>query len=154
MYTENGLIPDLDEVRKVIGEADVFGVGFRLFGERLFVDTRVSAADGPFIGVVEPLSSVQERMFWLGQHRPRFGMPRRFAFFFWPNSVRFFVETAVWETVRRRVAASDHPTAADADRALADLRRLEREATVAAVTGAQHGTIWVSQTSRHGSEAV
>jgi hypothetical protein len=143
MYTENGLIADLDEVRKVIAQADVFGVDFRLFGERLFVDTRTNAQDGPFIGAVEPVSGIQERMHWLGKHRPRFGMPERFAFFFWPNSLRFFEETGIWEAVQRRVLESGHPSA-QADRAIKDLRRLERAAMLDAVTGENHRTIWAN----------
>lgn len=143
MYTENGLVADIDEVRKVIAAADVLGIGFRAFGERLFVDTRWNDADGPFIGVVAPLGSVHERMFWLGQKRPRFGMPKRFHFFFWPNSVRYFEESGAWDAIRRRVLESGHPSAAaDADRAIADLHRLEREAFVAAVTGEHHRTLW------------
>lgn len=150
MYTENGLIADLDEVRKVIAAADVFGVGFRLFGERLFVDTRSNHVDGPFIAVVEPLGSVQERISWLGRQRPRLGMPQRFAFFFWPHSVRFFEETGAWDAVRGRVLLSGDPAIArDAERVIADLRRLEREAFRAAITGDQHRTLWESETSRH-----
>lgn len=143
MYTENGLIVDLEEVRKVIEQADVFGVGFRLFGERLFVDTRTNAQDGPFIGAVEPLGGIQERMHWLGQQRPRFGMPERFAFFFWPNSLRFFEESGIWEAVTRRVLESGHPTAAaQADRAIATLRQLEQTAMHNAITGEHHRTMW------------
>jgi hypothetical protein len=149
MYTENGLMLDLNEVRKVVDAADVFGIGFRLFGERLFVDTRSNSVDGPFIAAVPPLSSVQERMFWLGQNRPRFGMPQRFAFFFWPGSLRYFVESGVWEAIRRRVLESGHPAAAaDADRALAELRRLERQAILDAITGENYRTLWQSESSR------
>ena len=149
MYTENGLIADVDEVRKVVATADVFGLGFRSFPERLFVDTRSNSGQGPFIGVVEPVSSVQERILWLGQHRPSFGMPQRFAFFFWPNSLRFFEETGVWDAIRRRVLESGHPVAGhEADRAIAELRRLERDALVHAITGEHHRTIWERQVSR------
>lgn len=150
MFTENGLTLDLDDVGKVIGEADVFGIGFRLFGRRLFVDTRADHVDGPFIATVEPLSNIQERMFWLGQNRPRFGVPQRFAFFFWPGSLRFLQESGVWDLIRCRVLDSGSPSvAADADRALADLRRLERQATLDAITGEHHRSLWESPSSRH-----
>ncbi|MFM9913346.1 MAG: hypothetical protein ACKVN9_07430 [Methylophilaceae bacterium] len=143
MYSENGQLADLDEVRKVIAAADVFGVGFRLFGHRLFVDSRATEHDGPFIGAVEPLSSIQERMFWLGQNRPRFPMPERFAFFFWPNSLQLFEDAGIWQAIRARIVTTGGLSAErDADRALGDLRRLERDAARAAVTGDQHRTIW------------
>jgi hypothetical protein len=151
MYTENGLIVDLEEVRKVIEQADVFGVGFRLFGERLFVDTRTNQQDGPFIGAVAPLSGIQERMHWLGQQRPSFGMPERFAFFFWPSSISLLQETGIWEAVTLRVLDSGDPTTPPAvERALADLRRLERAAIRDAVTGEQHRTIWEDPLRKQG----
>ena len=148
MYSEDGPSVDLDDVRRVIQDADVFGVGFRLFGERLFVDTRTSASDGPFIGAVAPLHSVEERMFWLGRHRPRFGMPQKFAFFFWPHSVAFFEQSGIWDAIRNRVA-TDSTAARDAERALSELQRLEREAMVAAIQGDNHRTLWQSKSSRH-----
>ena len=49
MHTENGILVDLDQVRRVVDNADVFTVAFRLFGERLLIDTRfdLSDPDGP-----------------------------------------------------------------------------------------------------------
>ena len=146
MYTENGPAIDLPEVLDVIRTSDVFGVGFRMSPERLLVDTRSSDVDGPFIGVVEPVNSIEERMFWLGQHRPRFGMPQRFAFLFWPHSTRHFVDTGVWDAIREELAESGHASAvAQTERALADLRQLEREATIDAITGDQHRTLWQAE---------
>lgn len=150
MYSENGLIIDLDEVRKVVAEADVFGVGFRSFENRLFVDTRSNAVDDPFIAVVEPLHSMQERVLWLGQNRPRFGMPQRFAFFFWPHSIEMLQESGLWQAIRDR--AVEHGAGAAeraADRALTDLVRREHEAAVDAIRGDGHQTLWQSETSRY-----
>ncbi len=143
MYTENGLIADVDEVRKVIEQADVLGIGFRGLSERLVIDPRTNQQDGPFIGVVEPLGSLQERMYWLGQHRPRFRPPQRFAFFFWPNSVRYLEETGVWSQVRRLVLNDRFPSsAASADQAIAELRLLERQALHDALTGEGYRALW------------
>jgi hypothetical protein len=149
MYTENGLIADLDEVRKVIEQADVFGVGFRLFGERLFADSRTNSEDGPFLKVVPPTNGVQERMHWLGRQRPRFGMPQRFAFFFWPNSLRFFEETGIWDAIQARILESGHPSATpQAERAIADLRRLEHAAVQSAISGDNYRTLWQNEAGR------
>lgn len=143
MFTENGLVADLDEVHKVIRQADVLGIGFFGLRERLLIDPRTNKQDGPYVGVVEPLTSVQERMFWLGQHRPRFRMPQRFAFFFWPNSVRFLEESGVWSRLRALVEQERYPSAPhDADRALATLHRLERQALYDALTGEGYRTLW------------
>jgi hypothetical protein len=148
MFTENGLIADLDEVRQVIADADVFGIGFRSFPERLFVDTRTRGDTGPFIAVVPPLGGIHVRMDWLGQQRPGFRPPRRFAFFFWPNSVRFFEDTGIWEAVHDRVLSTGFEQAGpDAARALADLRRLEHDAMRAAVVGENHRSLWERESS-------
>ncbi len=144
MFTENGIVVDLDEVHKVIRQADVLGIGFSGLRERLLIDPRMNKQDGPFFGVVEPLTSVQERMYWLGQHRPRFRMPQRFAFFFWPNSVRFLEESGIWPRLRALIEQERFPSAlADADHALATLRQLERQALHDAVSGDEgYRTLW------------
>jgi hypothetical protein len=81
VYTENGLLVDLAEVEKVVDLCDVFTVVFGLFAERLLVDTRCEGEEGPLVALVEPVASVEERFFWLGQRRPAFGPPERFMFF-------------------------------------------------------------------------
>jgi hypothetical protein len=47
-----------------------------MFPERLIVDTRHTDSDGPMVEVVEPVATVEERFFWLGQRRPSFGAAR------------------------------------------------------------------------------
>ena len=42
MFTENGVMIDLEEVRKVVDNCDVFTIGFRLSPERLIIDTRTT----------------------------------------------------------------------------------------------------------------
>ena len=70
MFTENGLLIDLEEVAKVVDGCDVFTIGFRTFPERLIVDTRETEHVGPLAQVVGPVSSVEERFHWLGRERP------------------------------------------------------------------------------------
>lgn len=143
MHSDLGLTIDLDQVRQIIAQSDVFAMGFRASPERLFVDTRRTATTGPSIHVVAPVASMQERMAWLSRERPAFGMPERFAFFFWPHSVRFLRDTGIWAAITDRTIAPGHPhTINDADLALAHLRRLERDATFAAITGEHHRTLW------------
>src|SRR3990170_5966441 len=118
---------NLDELRKVVEECDVFTVGFRLFPQRLIVDTRSSGEEGPMVEVVEPVNTVEERFFWLGKRRPSFGMPEQFTFFVWPHSLRFLAECGVVENIRQRLGTAEQPEVARAvDKALAELERLER----------------------------
>jgi hypothetical protein len=149
MYTEHGVTVDLEEVTKIIDNADVFAVAFRLFPERLLVDTRYDTSDTsgrcttPMMAIVDPVESVQERFFWLGQHRPTLGMPKNFMFFFWPHSVRYLEESGVWERLRRRMGASGFTGALETcDEALDDLKRREFKATAAAIRGERYHTVW------------
>lgn len=152
MYTENGLVVDLDELRHVIHEADVFAVAFRLFPERLLIDTRYDARepDGvsgmPMVAIVDPVATLQERFFWLGQHRPSLGMPADFQFFFWPHSIRYLEESGIWGHVRDRITAAGFEGAgATCDAALADLAVRERKANVDAIRGDRHHTVWAAR---------
>ena len=149
MYTENGLLVDISEITDIVRHADVFAVTFRLFPERLLIDTRYDDSDEsgactmPMVAIVDPVATAQERYFWLGQHRPALGMPKNFMFFHWPHSVRYLDESGVWDRVRNRVAsthfAGARETCADA---LRDLFTREREATSDAINGARYQTLW------------
>jgi hypothetical protein len=143
MHSENGVLVDLGDVSTVIEDSDVFGIGFRLFPDRLLVDTRFSDQDSVFIAVVPKVDSMQERFFWLGQQRPRFGMPERFAFFFWPHSIAFFEESGMAKRIKERLLESGWDNAATMfEETLADLRQRELEGTLTAISGQSHHTIW------------
>ena len=146
MFREDGQVVELDKVRSAIESADVLIVGFPGFLQRLLVDARTTAGAGTLVEVVEPLGGVEERMFWLGQNRPQFGMPERFTFFVWPHSIDFMEETGVAETLREVV---DLEGQAHVDTALVQLRALERASTRAAINGEPWRTLWRAQgTSR------
>ena len=149
MYTENGVLLDLNEINEIVRHADVFAVSFRLFPERLLIDARFDESDAsgactmPMVAIVDPVASVQERFFWLGQHRAALGMPKNFEFFLWPHSMRYMEESGLWERIRRRITASRFEGAGETcDAALNDLIERERAATVDAITGSRHQTLW------------
>ena len=77
---------DLDDVAKLVSEADVFTVGFANFPERLIVDTRSDMNETPMVQVVEPASGPRDRLAWLQRRRPSLGAPRAFTFMAWPHS--------------------------------------------------------------------
>ncbi|HYM16023.1 MAG TPA: hypothetical protein VEZ14_10730 [Dehalococcoidia bacterium] len=143
MYTENGLLVDLGDIEHTVANADVFAVGFRVFPERLLIDTRHDEREMPMVAIVDPVGSVQERFFWLGQHRPTLGMPQSFMFFFWPHSARFLEESGLWATIRKRVESSGFSGAGETcEAALRDLTARERAANVDAVRGQRYQTLW------------
>ncbi|MBI1884992.1 MAG: hypothetical protein HYS09_01540 [Chloroflexi bacterium] len=143
MFTENGLMVDLGEVKKAVDSCDVFAVGFRLFPQRLLVDTRSNDEEGPLAAVVEPVGTVEERFFWLGQKRPRFGVPQQFTFFVWPHSLGFLEQCGVTELMGRRCRSPRWPEAGrQCDEAFAGLRRLEEQAVLDALSGRRYHTVW------------
>lgn len=145
MFTENGVMIDLDEVNKVVEKCDVFTIGFRIFPERLIVDSRLSGEEGPMMEVVEPVATVEERFFWLGKRRPSFGVPEQFTFFIWPHSIRFLRECGLEDRIRGRVTAEWPPAGEALDAAIARLEQLERRAVLDAITGKNHHTLWVAK---------
>lgn len=149
MYTENGLLVNIADIESIVSTADVFTASFRLFPERLLIDTRYDSSDAegdcgtPMVAIVDPVESIQERFFWLGQHRPSLGMPKDFEFFFWPHSTLFLEESGLWSTIRDRIVHFGFAGARETcDEALRDLVARERAATVDAITGHHYETIW------------
>lgn len=144
MFTENGVMIDLEEVRKVVEECDVFTIGFRLFPERLIVDTRTSDSEGPMLELVDPVGTVEERFFWLGQRRPSLGVPQRFTFFVWPHTVEYLEDSGIMDRVRRRIYAQDETGAfgRSVARSMFQLHTNERRAIRDAITGKNYHTVW------------
>lgn len=143
MFTENGVLIDLEEVGKVVDASDVFTIGFRVFPQRVIVDTRDVGEVGPMVQVVEPVDSVEERFHWLGRERPALGVPERFAFFVWPHSLEFFESSGLPQRLRDRLRASERPQVARmADEVLEELRRLEQEAVQQALSGEGYHALW------------
>jgi hypothetical protein len=143
LFTENGVLIDLEEVGKVVDTSDVFTIGFRVFPQRVIVDTRDAGEVGPMVQVVEPVDSVEERFHWLGRERPALGVPERFAFFVWPHSLEFFESSGLPQRLRDRLRATERPQVAQmTDEALEKLRRLERDAVQRALSGEGYHALW------------
>lgn len=134
MLTDNGLTIDPEAVEQILREADVVTFAFSLFPERLLVDTRTRPAEGPLVAIVEPVTSIQERYMWLGQHRGAFGMPRNFSFVPWPHTVRALVESDTLAPLAARLAGT--PALDALNDALDGLRAHEREAIRDIIRGA------------------
>ncbi len=136
------MMVDLEEVRRVVENADVFTVGFRTFPERLIVDTRSHGDTPPMIRVVEPVATVEERFFWLGKERPMFSVPESFTFFVWPHSIRFFEESGLGDMIRQRVDTADADSSQQMAEAIMRLHILERKAEFDAIKGRNYHTLW------------
>ncbi len=134
---------DIEEFNKVVDLCDVFGVGFRLFPERLLVDTRTDDEHGPMLKVAEPVDSVQARFHWLGRERPSFGPPERFVFVPWPHSLQFLEECGILSRIRDRLVGLQPSVADECDSVFAQLQALERSGTIEAIRGnGRYRTLW------------
>jgi hypothetical protein len=143
LFTENGVLIDLEEVAKVVDTCDVFTVGFRMFPERVIIDTREKEDAGPLMRVVEPVATVEERFHWLGRERPAFPAPERFAFFVWPHSLEFFESSGLAQRIGDRLRESERPPVARmVAEVLEELRRLERQAVQQALAGEGYRSLW------------
>jgi hypothetical protein len=143
VFTENGLLIDLEEVNKLVEDCDVFTIGFRIFPQRLIIDSRETDDTGPMVEVVEPVASVEERFHWLGRRRPAFGVPEKFSFFVWPHSLEFLESCGLIEGIQTHLRAGERPEVAKMiEAALAELRRLERSSVRQALVGEGYQALW------------
>ena len=143
MYSENGVLVDLEDVAKLVSEADVFTVGFAHFPERLIVDTRSDMKEAPLVQVVEPASGPRDRLAWLRRRRPSLGSPRSFTFMAWPHSPAFMQETGVWDRIRHQVnAENDLGVDSQCEQALRELQNLDLQATLAVLRGERCLQLW------------
>jgi hypothetical protein len=134
MRTENGIPIDIEAMEKLLTQGDLITIGFTLFPLRLLVDTRTNDTDGQWVGLVEPVASVQERYLWLGRHRGSFGSPEAFSFFIWPETVRGLIDRDLLRALSHRLS----PEACNAlDTALNQALELERQAIIDAVRGTE-----------------
>jgi hypothetical protein len=143
LYSENGVQVDFDEVNRLVDTADVYVVGFGTFQSRLLVDTRSDATEMPLVRVVKPISSPRARLAWLAKRRPSLDEPRAFTFIPWPHSVGFLADTGIWDTICRSVTADIEPAVQEqCDEAFREMRKLDREATLAILKGENCLTLW------------
>lgn len=142
MSTDFGI--DLDEVRRVIEAADVLVVRFSITDRRLLVDARTTDAEGPFVRVVPPVSSGEERFKALRALRPTLPPPERILTFQWPRHARSLVESGLWDHLARRVVALGWDgTSDDCEAAMRELVESERAAERAAIRGGEgFKTLW------------
>jgi hypothetical protein len=135
---------DLDAIFRVVEQADVFVVRFGLIDQRLLVDTRPNDQGLPFIRVVPPANSAEERYRYLQRERPGLPLPDQITVFQWPRGIETMKELGVWERIEQRlVGIGGEPAGVQAERAFADARRLERADLYAAIRGGEgYETIW------------
>ena len=135
---------DIEAIIRVIEEADVFVVRFGLIDQRLLVDTRADDEGRPYIRVVPPVGSAEERYRFLRRERPGLPLPEQITVFHWPHAAQAMKDLGVWEHIERRLSViGGEQSEVDAARAFSEARRLERADVLAAIHGGEgYETLW------------
>jgi hypothetical protein len=140
---EGNFLFEIDEVLRNVQEAEVMSIFFPSFRRALIVDTRSNADDGPMVRLMPMASSPQDRVRSIRKLRPGFPRLQNLTLIPWQRYVESLVNLGVWEKIVTRIEASRDGKAIQAcEAALTELRRLEREELVAAISGENYQTIW------------
>jgi len=140
---EGNFLFEIDEVLRNVQEAQVMSIFFPSFRRALIIDTRSNADDGPMVRLMPMASSPQDRVRSIRKLRPGFPRLQNLTLIPWQRYVDSLVNLGVWEKIVKRIEESEDPKAIQAcDAALTELRRLERQELVAAISGDNYQTIW------------
>lgn len=135
---------DIEAIRRVVETADVFVVRFALQEHRLMVDSRPDAEGRPYIKIVPPVSSPEERYRFLQRERPGLSPPEQITVFQWPRSIVVLRDSGIWAAIEDRLVTIGGEPALDASReAYLMGRRLERADTLSLIRGGEgYETLW------------
>ena len=135
---------DLDAIRQVIDDTDVFVIRFGQIDQRLLVDTRQDDNGSPFIKVVPPVTSAEERYRYLRQARPGMDLPEQITVFQWPKSVELLKTVGLWKRIEERFfELGGLPAVEEVGAAFDDAAKLERSDLLAAIRGGEgYETLW------------
>ena len=135
---------DLDAIRRVIDGTDVFVIRFGQIDQRLLVDTRQDDDGSPFIKVVPPVTSAEERYRYLRQARPGMALPEQITVFQWPQSVGLLKTVGLWKRIEERFFdLGGLPAVEEVGVAFNEASKLERSDLLSAIRGGEgYETMW------------
>ncbi|MCE2456558.1 MAG: hypothetical protein J4G14_01910 [Dehalococcoidia bacterium] len=140
---EGNFLFDIDQVIRNVSEAEVMSVFFPTFRRALIVDTRANDSVGPYVRLMPMARSPQDRMRSIRRLRPQFPRPTNLTLIPWQRYVESLVESGVWDQIVDRISQSGDGSAVTAcNEALSELRQMERDELVSAITGRNYHTIW------------
>ena len=140
---EGNFLFEIDEVLRNVQEAEVMSIFFPSFRRALIIDTRSNTDEGPMVRLMPMASSPQDRVRSIRKLRPGFPRLQNLTLIPWQRYVDSLVNLGVWEKIVKRIEESGDSKAIQAcDAALTELRRLERQELVAAISGDNYQTIW------------
>ena len=146
---EGNFLFDIDQVIQNVSEAEVMSVFFPTFRRALIIDTRSNESVGPFVRLMPMARSPQDRMRSIRRMRPQFPRPANLTLIPWQRYVDSLVESGVWDQIVDRVRQSgDESAVSSCAKALSELRQMERDELVSAITGRNYHTIWPGESER------
>jgi hypothetical protein len=141
---------DIDEMARVIDEADVIVVRFHVIAQRLLLDMRAAPGDPPLIRLVPPVNNAEERYRYLQRERPRMPLPQHITVVGWPRYVQVMQDTGLWQHILDRAVREGGPELQHhVDEAFREVRAAERAEVAAAIRGGEgYEALWERTPSR------
>src|SRR2546425_1361249 len=135
---------DIDEVSKVIDNAQVLVVRFAIVDKRLLIDSRTSEKEGPLIAIVPKAGSIEERFKSLKKMRPLFPLPDKIMSFMWPRHMETFRNSGLWGKIESRlVSLGGEAMAQRCNEIFGELAREEKTEVLAAIRGGEgYQSLW------------
>ena len=116
---------------------------FPVLRRSLVIDLRPSSEYGPLIRVMPVARSTGDRLRSLKRLRPHMPRPKSLVAIPWPVYVDTLVSAGIWDRLLARVAeCGSREALRAAERALAELRRIEQQELGALIRGERYETIW------------
>lgn len=138
---------DLDEVLSIIDTSEVVVVRFSTVGKRLLLDFRTSPSDRPMVRLVRRVRNAEERFRDLKRMRPGLVLPDQIISFHWPKEVAGLERLGILERIIRKCDATGHAGMdGECHDVVEELKSLERQELVNAVTGEGYRTLWPPET--------
>jgi hypothetical protein len=141
---------DIEEMARVIDEADVIVVRFHVIAQRLLLDLRAAPGDPPLVRLVPPVNSAEERYRYLQRERPGLPLPDHITVVGWPRYVQVMQDTGLWRHIEERlVREGGEGLQRLCDEAFQQVRSAERTEVAAAIRGGEgYEALWERTPSR------
>ena len=134
---------EIEGMMNSIDQSDAISIFFPTFRKALVVDPRSNANDGPLVRIMPMAASPQERLRTLRRLRVGFPRVRNLAVIPWMRYVNSLVSLGLWERLIGRLErAGEYDAIQECEKALDQLRDMERVEQMNAVTGKNYRTIW------------
>lgn len=135
---------DIEEMARVIDEANVIVVRFHVIAQRLLLDMRTAPGDPPLVRLVPPVNSAEERYRYLQRERPGMPLPDHITVVGWPRYVQVMQDTGLWQRIADRVAREGDATSGRlCEDVYREVRAAERAEVEAAIRGGEgYESLW------------